>query len=193
MKETIRLATKEDSESILDIYSKYIIQTSITFEVVVPTIKDFEKRIENIIVSYPYLVYEVGDTIVGYAYASKHRERAAYCYDVDVSVYFSEAYHNKGKAKILYSCLFEILKEQGYYNAYAAYTEPNNKSKRFHEKFNFKAVGIYHKTGYKFGQWHDVTWLEKEIQPHDANPVPIKTMSEVSKDFINNLFARYNT
>ncbi len=124
-------------------------------------------------------MYEIGGKIVGYAYASRHAERAAYCYDVNVSIYVSQEYHGTGVAYELYECLFDLLRKQGFYNAYAGITVPNEKSEAFHKKFGFTPIGTYRNTGFKFGNWHDVIWMEKALRPHDDNPRPIKPISEV--------------
>ena len=177
MNRTIRMASISDSEAILSIYAPYVKDTAITFEIEVPTLSEFSLRIEGITKRYPYLVCQVDNQIVGYAYASEHRERAAYLYDADVSIYVLPEYHSSGVAHELYTHLFVLLDRLGYKNAYAAYTEPNIKSLKFHQKFGFEVIGTHHKTGYKLGKWHDVTWLEKTISEHDDNPEPIKLMS----------------
>lgn len=156
MNHVIRLATATDSGEILNIYKPFIENTPITFEITVPSVTEFSYRIESIIHQYPYLVYEIDNTVVGYAYASRHRKREAYCYDVDVSLYVLHEYHGSGVAHKLYGCLFKLLDELGYINAYASITVPNEKSIKFHQKFGFTAIGTHHKTGYKLGQWHDV-------------------------------------
>lgn len=183
----IRLATGLDSLAILSIYEPYINKTAVTFETEVPAVDEFALRIENIGKQYPYLVYLLDDEIIGYAYASGHRQRQAYCYDVDVSIYIKSQYHGSGIAFKLYDALFVILKELGYCNAYAGYTVPNEKSKRFHKKFGFTLIGTHHKTGYKLGKWHDVTWLEKSINLHIHNPPTIKSISELSLERLNEI------
>lgn len=188
MNHFIRLATMSDGEAILKIYAPYIRDTAVTFETEVPAVSEFSYRIESICKQYPYLVYLIDNEIVGYAYASKHRERAAYIYDVDVSIYVLPKYHGSRAAYKLYDCLFKILKELGYYNAYAGYTVPNNKSMIFHQKFGFTFIGTYHKTGYKFGKWHDVAWLEKIINEHAEKPETLKSLSDLPDEYLNNFF-----
>lgn len=191
MDHIIRLATISDSEAILKIYAPYIKNTAITFETEVPAVGEFSCRIETICKQYPYLIYEINHNVVGYAYASKHRERAAYAYDVDVSIYILPRYHGSGIAYKLYDCLFKMLKELGYYNAYAGYTVPNDKSMYFHQKFGFVPIGTHHKTGYKLGKWHDVTWLEKVINEHSNKPAMIKSIGELSNEYLNEIFLLY--
>ena len=188
MSHVIRLAKKSDSEDILRIYAPYIEDTAVSFETEVPTVAEFAGRIENIGRQYPYLVYQVDNRIVGYAYASRHRERDAYRYDVDVSIYVLHEYQGSGAAYKLYDCLFTILKEQGYYNVYAAYTVPNDKSMKFHNKFGFSLIGTHHNTGYKFGRWHDVTWLEKIMNEGTEKPGIIKSIKELPQELIEGIF-----
>jgi phosphinothricin acetyltransferase len=189
LKHSMRLAVPSDSENILKIYAPYITDTAVSFETEVPSVSDFFSRVEIVTEQYPFLVYQVGDEIVGFAYASKHRERAAYLFDVDVSIYVLPEYHGSGIANRLYNSLFTILLKLGYKNAYAAYTEPNIKSMKFHNKFGFTLIGTHHKTGYKFGQWHDVTWLEKVISEHNNNnPMKVSAISELSSEYLETLF-----
>ena len=190
MNHNIRLAKISDSENILKIYEPYVKNTVISFEIEIPTINDFSRRIYETTRKYPYIVYEIDKKIIGYAYASRHRERAAYTYNVDVSIYILPEFHGKGVADKLYNCLFGLLKELGYVNAYAAYTEPNIKSMKFHLKHGFTIIGTHHKTGYKFGQWHDSTWLEKTINEHSNNPKNILSINEISVEHLITLSSK---
>ena len=192
MNEVIRFARVDDSERILEIYSEYILHTAITFEIEVPTEEAFKKRVENIMNVYPYLVYEVDNIVVGYAYASKYRERAAFCYDVDLSIYFEESSHGKGRAKLLYDCLMEILTKQGYYNTYVAYLDANISSAVFHKKLGFEKVGTFKNVGYKFDMWHDVTWATKPLQSFEVKPKELISIQDIDKDFLEKLIIEYN-
>jgi phosphinothricin acetyltransferase len=133
----------------------------------VPALSDFTKRIESIIKNYPYLVCEADGNIVGYAYVSRHRERAAYKYSADVSIYVASAYHRQGIGKALYTKLFDLLKGQHIYTLYAGIVLPNESSIGLHKSFGFNEVGTFHNVGYKQGKWHDVIWLEKPIKNYD--------------------------
>jgi len=176
----IRLATEADSTSILEIYTPFIKDTVITFEYEVPTASEFSKRMANIQKKYPWLVCEVNDSMVGYAYASQFSERAAYDWSVDFSIYIKPEYHKKKIGKALYTALFQLLRLQGYCNAYAGIALPNTKSVSLHESFGFKPVGVYHNVGYKFGNWHDVKWFELKIQEHPKIPLAPKTINEIN-------------
>lgn len=165
---TIRPATLSDAEAIHDLYAPYVLETCISFETVVPTIEAFKLRMESIIRDYPYLVCEADGVIAGYAYASKHRERAAYRFSADVSVYVAPGYHRKGIGKSLYLKLFELLKEQGIYTVFAGVTLPNDNSIGLHKSLGFTEVGTFKHTGYKFGKWLDVLWLQKALRDYDT-------------------------
>ncbi|MEI6602912.1 MAG: GNAT family N-acetyltransferase [Clostridia bacterium] len=161
----IRIADTRDAEGILQIYAPYITDSVITFEVEVPAIAEFERRMEAIQKDLPWFVAEQNGVIVGYAYASHFRERKAYDWSVDLSVYVDPAHHGKSIGKALYFCLIETLKLQGYYNAYGGITMPNAKSEKLHETFGFREVANYPHVGYKDGRWLDVKWYGLALKP----------------------------
>lgn len=166
----IRPVTPADAEAILRIYAPYVANTCVSFETQVPGLAEFTARVEGILRGYPFLVCEAGGGIVGFAYASKHRERAAYKYSADVSVYVAPEYHGQGIGKALYAELFALLKGQGLRMAYAGIVLPNEKSVCLHKALGFNEVGVFHDAGYKFGQWLDVLWLEKMICTKEERP-----------------------
>lgn len=167
---TIRLVHPEDYSGILDIYAPYIQHTAISFEYKVPSFLDFSMRIEEVLAFHPWLVAEINDQIIGYAYAGKHRARKAYQWSAESSVYIAENYHGKGIGKVLYQTLFQVLRLQGIVNVYAGITLPNIKSESFHKAMGFTPVGIYHAVGYKFEKWHDVLWMEMSFRNHTDQP-----------------------
>lgn len=166
----IRPATLADAEGILRVYAPYITDTVITFETEVPTVEAFAERIAGIRRNYPYLVCEQGGKILGYAYASRHRERAAYRYSADVSVYVGMDSRRKGIGRALYTRLFEELRRYPLYTAFACITLPNEPSVSLHRAFGFREAGIFHKDGYKDGRWLDVIWMEKPLREYDTPP-----------------------
>lgn len=170
----IRPVTPSDARALLDIYLPYIEKSVITFETTDPGVAAFEQRITSYTEKYPWLVAQEDDVVIGYAYASKHREREAYQWCVESSVYVLPEYHGKGVAAALYRQLFEVLQEQGFINVFAGITLPNPKSYAFHRKMGFEPVGIYRNIGYKLGQWHDVAWFAKTLGTHPAAPLPPK-------------------
>lgn len=177
---TIRLATEDDSESVLKIYAPFITNTAVTFEYKVPTIAEFKERMANILKIYPWLVCEIDNKIAGYAYASRFGEREAYKWSVDFSVYIDPEHHGKHIGKALYFALSGILRLQGFYNAYAAVSVPNIKSERLHESFGFKAIGVYRNVGYKLGSWRDIKMYELKIQEHAQSPAEPAPINEIS-------------
>lgn len=175
----IRVATVEDGEAILQIYKWYIENTAITFETEVPTVKDFEKRMEHIVSGFPWLVCEVDDVVAGYAYASRHGERAAYQWSADLSIYVDAKYHRRHIARALYQALEEILRLQGYYTVWAGVTTPNPKSESFHKAYGFEPVGVFENVGYKLGQWRGVKWFKYTITDYTKEPAAPKAFPEV--------------
>ena len=107
---TIRLARPSDASSIIGIYTPYILNTSFTFETEVPSNEAFAKRIISYLEDWPWLVCEINGVVSGYAYATRHRERAAYQWCVESSVYVHDNFQQRGVAGALYAALFEILK-----------------------------------------------------------------------------------
>ena len=186
----IRLATGDDAASILRIYEPYIQHTSLTFEFDVPSAEDFRKRVVSYLKEWPWLVCENDEKkLIGYAYASRHRERAGYQWCVEASVYIQENYHHAGIGKALYNSLFSILKSQGYRNVYAVINLPNDISVKFHEKLGFEYFASYKNVGYKLGKWKTVGWWLKIINEYsDEPPAPIK-LSQMDQSFLSGIFA----
>jgi len=178
----IRLANPSDAQEILNIYAPYVLNTTITFELEVPSLVNFTKRIEKYIQESPWLIFEVDSVIAGYAYASAHRGRAAYQWNREVSVYDHDAYQRQGIAKQLYTTLIQLLKIQGYTNALAGIVQPNEASVAFHESLGFQLIGTYNKIGYKLGAWQRVSWYELSLQNSNSSPKPIRSMEDLKKE-----------
>ena len=162
----IRLATPADVPALLAIYAPYVRDTAATFEYDVPTHEAFAARVAAIQTQYPYLVAEVAGRVLGYAYASRHRERAAYAWSVEVSVYVHPDGQRQGLARQLYTQLLERLAGQGFVNAYAVITLPNPASEQLHRSMGFRPVGVFDRVGYKFGTWYSTCWLQRARRPH---------------------------
>jgi phosphinothricin acetyltransferase len=146
--------------------------TVISFEVTPPTADEMRGQMQDTLRRFPWLVVEDEGGVTGYAYGTTHRTREAYQWSVDVAVYVREGSHRRGVGRQLYSRLFPMLVEQGFVNAYAGITLPNEKSVGLHEAFGFSPIGIYRRVGYKLGGWHDVGWWHLELQPLPAAPQP---------------------
>lgn len=177
----IRFAREEDSSQLLDIYGQYI-ETTVTFEYELPTAEEFAGRIRDISREYPYLVCEEGNQAVGYAYAHKPFERAAYQWDAELSIYLDREYRGDGLGRRLYGMLMEILKLQGVRNVYGCVTIPNPRSERLHGSMGFEKLGTFHHTGCKNGRWVDVAWYERQIGSLDGDPRPVTPIGEIEED-----------
>ena len=166
----IEKVTVEDAEKLLEIYAPYVENTAITFEYDVPSKDEFEERIKNISAKYPYIK-------VGYAYAASFKDRRAYDGSVETTIYVKNNCKRMGIGKALYEVLEQELKDMGILNMNACIACPvqegrylNDDSIRFHDNMGFTEVGHFHNSGYKFGQWFDMIWMEKMIGEHNANP-----------------------
>ena len=172
---TIRQARPEDAAALLAIYAPYVEQTAVTFEYDVPTVSEFSRRIEAVSLKYPYLVALDAGRIVGYAYASAFKQRAAYQWAVETSIYVDRSERRKGIGILLHQALEEALRQQGILNMNAciSYIEPEDEyltldSVRFHERLGYERAAHFHKCGRKFGRWYDMIWMEKLIGEHDT-------------------------
>jgi L-amino acid N-acyltransferase YncA len=170
MSPTIRVATTDDSPRIAEIYAPAVLERVTSFELVAPTAEEMSSRMTRVLPNYPWLVCEYDGNVIGYAYASRHHERAAYRWSVDVAAYVSGDAHRRGVGTALYASLFEILALQRLRNACAGITLPNPASEGMHHRAGFTLVGVYHRVGYKFGAWHDVAWFERAILPAVIEP-----------------------
>jgi phosphinothricin acetyltransferase len=127
-------------------------------------------RIDRASGLWPFLCLERAGEVAGFAYAYPHRDRASYRWSIDTSVYVKDGYRRAGIARRLYEALFEILRAQGYYNAFAGIALPNDVSVAFHHRLGFSDIGIYRNAGYKLGAWHDTIWMQRELHPPNENP-----------------------
>lgn len=174
----IRLATPADAPAIQAIYAPIVRETAISFEVTEPSVEEMASRIAKTLARLPWLVWvENNDTniltVVGYAYASAHRDRAAYQWSVDLSAYVHANWRGRGVAKALYLEMLPILRDLGYVNTYAGIALPNSASVALHEAIGMRPVGVYQHVGYKLGAWCDVGWWYGELQaPPDAPAAP---------------------
>ena len=177
----IRIAKPEDAKELLNIYKYYVENTTITFEYETPTVEEFENRIKNTLIKYPYIVAEENNKIYGYAYASSFKERRAYDWCVETSIYVKANNSRSGIGTLLYTELEKILKLQNIINLNACIAYPNKRSENFHKKFGYKTVAHFTKCGYKLGQWSDMIWMEKFIGEHVSNPKEVTFFSELNK------------
>lgn len=174
----IRRATPADGAACAAIYAPYVLGTAITFEVEPPDAAEMGRRIEAAQRAHDWLVAEVdgedGPQVVGYAYGGRFRERAAYAWTAEVSIYLAPEATGQGLARPLYRALFARLEELGYRTLVAGYTVPNEPSERLHRALGFEPMGTYRRVGVKLGAWQDVAWMQKHLGdgPPPEGPPP---------------------
>ena len=187
---SISVAAPENAEKLLAIYAPYVKNTAVSFEYAVPTVEEFRQRIEKTLEKYPYLVAEIDGETVGYAYASMFKQRPAYGWAVEVSIYVQRDKRGEGIGRKLYEALEAALTMQNILNANACivYSEKENEylshdSMRFHEKMGYRLVGHFSQCGYKFGRWFDMIWMEKHLGEHTEAPESVKAFPEIRAQF----------
>ena len=159
----VRDARVTDAPAVQAIYAPVVVGSVISFEETPPSVDEMAGRIEAYGRAYPYLVVESEGQVVGYAYASRHRDRAAYRWSADVAVYVAETARGTGVGRALYDRLLPALAERGVHAAFAGITLPNPGSVRLHERVGFELVGVYREVGFKFGRWLDVGWWQRRL------------------------------
>lgn len=183
----LRAATAEDAPALLKIYAPYVEETAITFEYEVPEVEEFKERICRTLEKYPYIVAEREGVILGYAYISGFKERMAYSWSVETSIYVERSCRKMGLGRILYDALEALGKAQGIRNFNACIAYPMGKdpyltddSVRFHQRLGYRMVGRFHDCACKFGRWYDMVWMEKVVGEHPANPQPVTPFPELT-------------
>jgi L-amino acid N-acyltransferase YncA len=162
----IRAASSEDAVAIAAVYRPFVEETTISFELIAPDPDEMRRRIARVSSQYPWLVASEDERVVGYAYASRHRERAAYAASVDVTIYITGRCAGRGLGTQLYGTLLERLSARSdLRRAFAGVALPNAASVALHHKLGFSRVGVYHEAGRKFGRWIDVAWWERPLRP----------------------------
>lgn len=180
----IRAAREDDAAAVAAIYAPYVQDTAVSFEVQPPAPDTMAQRIADTLRTHPWLVAqdEAGE-VVGYAYAGKHRERPAYRWSVDTTVYIGQVQRGGGTGRALYRALLEVLRQQGFRSAFAEIVLPNPGSVRLHEVMGFEPIGTHRDVGFKLGQWQDIGYwrlgLASGVAPA-SDPIPFATFRETS-------------
>lgn len=159
----IRPAAASDVPAMLAVYSPYVTDTAVTFEYEAPTLEEFSAKFARISADYPWLVLEEEGRILGYAYASRMFEKAAYAWCAELTVYLAREAAGQGRGRELYLALERELRDMGVRVLYGLVTASNVPSLRFNAAMGFRQVGLLAASGWKFGVWHDVVWLEKRL------------------------------
>lgn len=187
---TIRAAVQEDAKDLLEIYAPYVTDTAVTYEYTVPATEEFASRIRHTLEKYPYLVAEECGEILGYAYAGAFHPRAAYAWDVEMSIYIKKDHKHSGIGRALYEALENILVRQNVLNVYACIACPEKEDEyltkdsiRFHEHMGYRIVAEFRECAYKFRRWYGMVWMEKRIGKLPGNPSEVKNFAQVRKQF----------
>ena len=185
----VRAAAPEDAEQLLEIYTPFVISedsslSNVSFELAAPDVEEFRQRIQDTSKQFPYLVGEVNGQILGYVYCHPYRERLAYQWAVEVTIYLAPAGQGKGLGRLLYETMEKLLCLQGVTMAYSCITVGNDHSIKMHEALGYRLIGTFTNSGYKNGQWLDTVWLEKQLQPCPKQPDNIKSWWELDPDAV---------
>lgn len=175
----IRAATSADAAAIAEIYEPYVETMSVSFEQRAPSAKEMARRIETITETYPWLIAESDGEVVGYAYGFRFRERWAYRFTVETAIYIAAHRQREGIGRRLYMALIRTLSAQGYTQAVATITLPNDNSIEMHEAVGFKRGGVWRSVGFKGGEWRDVGLWQRSLALMESKPDEPKPYSEV--------------
>jgi L-amino acid N-acyltransferase YncA len=170
----VRDANEHDAEACAAIYAPYVTDTTITFEYEPPSAAEMARRIAAAQRAHAWLVLEDDGRVVGYAYAGPYKERAAYRWSSEVSVYLEMGRRRGGSGRLLYEALFERLAERGFRTLVAVMTLPNDASEDLHRAMGFEPIGTFRRVGWKHGQWRDVAWAQRSLGADDGPPVGLE-------------------
>lgn len=179
----IRGAQPADAAAIAAIYAPHVLTGTASFEIEPPDARTMRTRMAASDGLYPWLVATQGDAesggVVGYAYAGKFRDRPAYRYVCETSIYLTDSSSGSGVGRLLYGALIDTLRAQGFVHAIGAITLPNDRSIRLHEAVGFRRQGVYREVGFKHGQWIDVGFWQCELNEPSVPPVEPRPFDEV--------------
>lgn len=178
----IRIAQASDAAAVLAIYAPHVRDGIATFETVLPEVATMRERIVTRLVQYPWLVWEEAGEVLAYAYAGRFRERAAYDWIAETSIYVHPLAQRRGIARKLYGCLLEAMRMQGINQAVGVITLPGKISVSLHESMGFNPAGVWWHAGFKLGQWWHVGVWQRELQACPTPPLPVIPFSLLAQD-----------
>ncbi len=194
-----RIAVPDDVPALLAIYAPYVEKTAISFEYEVPSVEEFRSRMETISQRYPYLVAEdEAGQILGYAYTHTFIAREAYDRCAETTIYLALDARRHGLGKRLYRAIEDLSRAQGICNLYACIGEPQgaddeyltDNSIRFHEHLGFRRIGVFTRSGYKFGRWYNMSWAEKLLGEHPETPAPLLSFPQLDQALVAEILRR---
>ena len=185
----IKTVNESDADELLKIYAPYVQNTAITFEYNVPGIAEFKSRIMNTLKKYPYLKAVRDGEIIGYAYLGEFKERDAYIHSAETSIYVKQKERRSGAGRAMYEAIEKTAKLQNILNLNACIGVPRIEdehltldSVKFHEKMGYTLVGKFNFSGYKFGTWYDMIWMEKMLGEHTNSPAGFRAFNTLKKE-----------
>ena len=182
---TLRFAQPEDAEALVEIYRPYVTNTAISFEITVPSVEEFRRRIEDVSYYYPFLLAESDGKILGFAYAHAFGERRAYRFTAETSIYVDQSSRCIGIGTLLYRALLSILRAQGFHSVCAVITYPNNASFSFHHAMGFKDSCVLPEFGFKLGKWYGVAYLYLQLSPARSEPREPQSVHTLSSETLD--------
>jgi phosphinothricin acetyltransferase len=156
----IRPVQRKDARTLGEIYNYYITRTVVSFEECALETRDMEERIQTISAAYPWLVWEEDGEALGYAYVNTFKERFAYRFSVEDTIYLKCGCEGRGAGKKLLAALLDEVKKMDIHTVVSCITIPNEQSVGLHEKFGFAKIAHFREIGFKFNQWLDVGYWE---------------------------------
>lgn len=184
-----RPALPQDAPRISQIYRHYVEHTAVTFAYDAPTEEDFRQKISTLSLTHPFLVCEQDGQVAGFAYAAPYREKEAFQWDVELTVYLDPHGQRQGMGTGLMGRVLALLKRQGFMTAYSCVTLPNAGSEALHRRFGFDTLGVHPRSGYKLGRWHDVVWLALPLGDYPAPPPPPTPFAALPAEEVSTLLA----
>ena len=195
----IAVASTDQAEEILGIYAPYVEKTAISFEYEVPSAEEFRGRMEKTLQNYPYLTAERGGQIIGYAYTGAFVGRKAYSWSAETTIYIRTDERKSGVGRRLYEALEEVSKAQHILNLNACIGIPaeedaylTKNSMEFHAHMGYAPVGVFHRSGYKFGRWYDMIWMEKMLGEHVQKPEEVILFPRLDPQVLRQLGIQMN-
>ena len=170
----IRDALPADAAACADLYAPYVTDTVISFETEPPSAPEMARRIDD---AHAWFVLEDDSRVAGFAYAHRFAERAAYRWSCETSIYLERGRRRTGAGRALYETLFERLRDNGFYRAFAGMTLPNDASAGLHRALGFEPAGVYRRVGWKHGAWRDVAWVQKNLHATDGCVSPLAPLT----------------
>jgi L-amino acid N-acyltransferase YncA len=175
----IRFAAPGDAAAIAALYAPFVEGSAVSLEDSAPTPEEMAARIAGGGELYPWLVAEDDGQVIGFASASRFRPRQGYRFTVETSVYVAADRQRAGLGRRLYTMLIDLLIRQGFTQAIAALSAPNDASAALHQAMGFKKCGTYGQVGWKLGQWWDVALWQRSLAPQQTPPKEPKPFREV--------------